>query len=315
MKTIILALAATSALGLAAPAAAQSGGYANVSGHVGQIQAQLQAGVRSGAITRSEAMPLRQQLRELTRLERQYAGGGFSRAERSDLQRRAQMLRQEIRIAAQSHYGRDDRRDRDDDRWGRDRDDDRRDGRWERGDDDRWGRDCPPGLEKKDNGCLPPGQVGREDRDGRWEDGRWQEGRWEDRRDDRRGGWMDRNRDGYDDRDLNRDRRIDSRERRIAEERGYDDRDYDRGYEDRDYDRRYEDRNRRGGLGGIIDGLLGGRELRVGQRASADLRVLPYELRNHYRDGDGRYYRTDGRRIYEIDARTQTVVRIFPMNR
>lgn len=296
MKTIILALAATSALGLAAPAAAQTGGYGNVSANVGQIQARLEAGIRSGAITRSEATPLRQQLRALTRLERQYASGGFSRAERSDLQRRAQALRQDIRMAAQSHYGRDDDR-RDGDRW--DRDDDRRDGRWERNDrGGRWDRDCPPGLEKKDNGCMPPGQV---DRDGRWDD----------RRDDRGGAWIDRNRDGYDDRDLNRDRRIDARERRMAEERGY-----DRGYDDRDYeDDRYEDRTRRGGLGGIVDDLLGRGELRVGQRASADLRVLPGEQRSHYRDGDGRYYRTDGRRIYEIDARTQTVVRIFPMTR
>ena len=296
MKTIILALAATSALGLAAPAAAQTSGYGNVSANVGQIQARLEAGIRSGAITRAEATPLRQQLRALTRLERQYASGGFSRAERSDLQRRAQALRQDIRMAAQSHYGRDDDR-RDGDRW--DRDDDRRDGRWERNDrDGRWDRDCPPGLEKKDNGCMPPGQV---DRDGRWDD----------RRDDRGGAWIDRNRDGYDDRDLNRDRRIDARERRMAEERGY-----DRGYDDRDYeDDRYEDRTRRGGLGGIVDDLLGRGELRVGQRASADLRVLPDEQRSHYRDGDGRYYRTDGRRIYEIDARTQTVVRIFPMTR
>ncbi|MFN3387803.1 MAG: hypothetical protein ACK40O_02660 [Allosphingosinicella sp.] len=274
MKTIILALAATSALGLAAPAAAQSG-YANVSADVARIQAQLQAGVRSGAISRSEAVPLHQQLRALTRLERDYAAGGFTRAERNDLRRRAEMLRQDIRIAAQSRYGRDD------DRW--DRDD--RDGRWD--------RDCPPGLEKKNNGCLPPGQVGRDDRDGRWDD-----------RDDRTGGWIDRNRDGYDDRDLNRDRRVDERERRIADERGYDDRDYDRDGD------RYEDR--RGGLGGLVDDIVGGRELRVGQRAGADLRVLSSEQRRHYRDGDGRYYRTDGRRIYEIDARTQTVVRIFP---
>ena len=306
MKTIILALAATSALGLAAPAAAQTGGYANASGQVGQIQAQLQAGVRSGAITRAEAMPLRQQLRELTRLERMYAAGGFSRAERRDLQQRARMLRQEIRLAAQSRYGRDDRYDRDDARW--DRDDRRdRDGRWERdARDGRWDRDCPPGLEKRDNGCVPPGQVGR---DGdRWDD-----------RDGR--GWIDRNRDGYDDRDLNRDRRIDERERRIADERGYGDRDYDRddGRWDRDDDRRNRDderyEDRRGGLGGLVDDILGGGGLQVGQRASANLRVLPYDQRDHYRDGDGRYYRTDGRRIYEIDARTHTVVRIFPTHR
>lgn len=60
-----------------------------------------------------------------------------------------------------------DRRDRDGDRnWADARDRDRdRDRDW---DDDRWDRDgdfayfrgdCPPGLAKKNNGCLPPGQA------------------------------------------------------------------------------------------------------------------------------------------------------------
>ena len=281
MKKIILALAATTALAAAMPASAQTGGT-NIQVRIDQLQTQLQTDVRSGAITRAEAVPLREQLRQLSQLERQYRQGGFTVQERSALQSRIASLRQGIRLAARSGGNRTDRNERWSDR-----------------------RDCPPGLERKDNGCMPPGQVGRDGRDGRWGD--------DDRRD---GEWSDRNRDGYDHRDLNRDRRIDEREWRMAEER-YDDRNdrdddgYDRG------DDRYDDRDtRRGGVGGVIDNLLGRNTLRVGQSVGANARLggVPYEYRTQYRDGNGVYYRSDGRAIYQIDARTHTVLRIYGMN-
>jgi hypothetical protein len=293
MNKIIIALASTAALAAAMPAAAQTGrGHMQL--RTDQLQTQLQAGVQSGSITRAEAMPLRQQLRQLSNLERRYAAGGFSGRERADLQNRTAALRQGIRVAARTG---DSRYDRDDDRWNN-------------------GRDCPPGLDKRNNGCLPPGQVGRDDRDGRWDD---------DRSDRRR--WTDRNRDGYDDRDLNRDRRIDDHENRVAGDRQGDGR-YDRNDDryDRNGDRyerdgdRYErddgeDRNGRNGIGGIIGDMLGGGGLRVGQRVSGNLGPVPSAYRNEYRDGNGSYYRSDGRRIYQIDASTQTVVRVHPMGR
>ena len=277
MKNIIIALAATTAIAWAAPAAAQYGG-SNIELRTDQLQARLQAGVQSGAITRAEAVPLREQLRRLTRLERQYANNGFTAQERTDLRNRMASLRQGIRLAARNGADRNDR-------YG----------------DNRYDRDCPPGLEKKNNGCLPPGQVGRHDRDGRWSD----DDRWSSR------DMMDSNRDVYDDRDLNRDRRIDDREWRMAEER-YDNNDrYGRD------DDRYESDERRGGIGGVIDGLLGRDTLRVGQRVTAQARLgaVPYEYRSQYRDGGGVYYRSDGRAIYQIDARTDTVLRIYGMNR
>ena len=111
------------------------------------------------------------------------------------------------------------------------------------------------------------------------------------RRDDDR---VDRDRDGYDDRDYDRDGR----------------------WDDDHQDRRYEEPAQRGGIGGVIDSVLGrGGGLRVGQRVSGDLYGLPYEYRNHYRDGNGVYYRTDGRQIYQIDARSETVIRVYPMSR
>lgn len=284
MNKIMIALAATAAIAVAAPAAAQSVG-ADFEVRTEQLQSRLEAGLRSGAISRAEAVPLREQLRQLTRLERQYARGGLNAAERADLRTRSASLRQNIAMAARGG----------DDRWGRDRDRD-----------DRFGRDCPPGLEKRDNGCLPPGQVGRDGRDGRWEDGRSAG----------RGDMVDRNRDGYDDRDLNRDRRIDEREWRIAQSYGDRDGRYDRDDDRYDRDDRNNDRDtRRGGIGGAVDGLLGRDTLRVGQRVTADARLgaVPAEHRDHYRDGSGAYYRSDGRAIYQIDARSHTVLRVFAM--
>lgn len=242
-KFIFIALTATSAIAGAAPASAQSGyggnGYGNVEVRADQLQMRLQAGIRSGAITRAEAMPLREQLRQLTRLEMLYARDGISGRERADLQQRINTLRQGIRMAER---GTDGRYGRDDDRYGRD------DDRYSGGDvDSRYDRNND-GWDDRDG-----------DRDGRWDvDSRY-----------------DSNRDGYDDRDHDRDGRWDD----------------DEGY--------------RQGNGG----------LRVGQRASADLGGVPYAYRTQYRDSANVYYRSDGRNIYQIDARTQTVVRIYPMSR
>lgn len=79
----------------------------------------------------------------------------------------------------------------------------------------------------------------------------------------------------------------------------------------------YEDAacDSRGGIGGAVDTMLGNGCLRVGQRATGSLSALPYEYRNRYRDGSGVYYRSDGRAIYRIDARTNTVLDVYGMDR
>ena len=72
----------------------------------------------------------------------------------------------------------------------------------------------------------------------------------------------------------------------------------------------------RGGIvGGIIDSIFGGGSLRVGQRASGNLYGVPYQYQGQFRDGNGYYFRSDGRTIYQIDARSNTVVRVYSMNR
>jgi hypothetical protein len=111
---------------------------------------------------------------------------------------------------------------------------------------------------------------------------------------------------------------------------------YDTGYGQSGYNNGYQgqggqyeaycDETSRGGIGGLIDSLFGGgtsggrnddcsTTLRVGSRVTGNLGGVPYEYRNQYRDGSGYYYRSDGRAIYQIDARTSTVVRAYPMNR
>jgi hypothetical protein len=267
-KIIFAALAATSAIAAASPASAQSGygnqgygnqGYGNANSQIrsDQLQVQLQAGIRSGAISRAEAMPLREQLRELTRLETLYARDGISGRERADLQQRINSVRQGIRMAERGSDG----------RYGRDDD---RDGRYDR-DDDRYSR----------------GDV----------DSRY-----------------DRNNDGWDDRDGNRDGRWDVESRYDSNRDGYDDRDYNRDGR-WDNDQGYSQSNDRGIVGQVLDRVTGNGGLRVGQRVSADLGGVPYAYRTQYRDSGDVYYRSDGRQIYQIDARTQTVVRVYAMNR
>ena len=72
---------------------------------------------------------------------------------------------------------------------------------------------------------------------------------------------------------------------------------------------------RRGGIAGVIDNIVGDGCLRVGMRATNNLYAVPYEYRSRYRDGNGVYYRSDGRSIYEIDARTNTVIRVYARDR
>jgi hypothetical protein len=72
----------------------------------------------------------------------------------------------------------------------------------------------------------------------------------------------------------------------------------------------------RTGIGGLIDNITGNNcGPRVGQRATGNLYAVPYNYRNMYRDNSRSYFRSDGRQIYEIDARSNVVVRAHPMNR
>ncbi|MGA9581969.1 MAG: hypothetical protein WBR13_08385 [Allosphingosinicella sp.] len=228
MNKILLSMAAVGAIAVAAPAASQTNWNGNnpnswnananagIANRIAQLDARVQAGIRSGDINRTEATNLRAQLRYLARLEGRYGANGFTQAERRDLQQRLRTVRQQVRVA--------------------------------------------------DNG--------RYDRDTRYS--------WDDRYDN----------DGYTGQG---------------------------GPYEQPYDT-YCDNNDRGGIGGLISGILGGRNdndctLRVGSRVPSNLYAVPSQYQYQFRDGNGVYYRSDGRNIYQIDARTRTVLRAYSMNR
>lgn len=222
MKKLLTAMTAACALAAAAPAAAQ---YANSNfqARIQQLQTEIQTGVQAGTIRRDDARTLRGHLRVLRQTERTYALGGFTRAERQDLQNRIQNLRQQIRYAANVRTN------------------------------TRYGQS----------------------------------------------GFIDRNRDGYDDRDYDRDGR-------------WDDNVYGMGGP-------YDEVNRvcgtRSGFGGILGSLLGNDNcLSVGERAPGNLSALPYQYRGQFRDGGGYYHRYLNGNVVQIDARTGTVVRIYDID-
>jgi hypothetical protein len=103
-KFLAMAVAA-SALAVAAPASAQS--WQSINQRQANLDARIDAGVRSGDLTRNEAARLRGEFRELARLEARYrASYGLSPAERRDLDMRFD------RLSAQIRFERNDRQDR-----------------------------------------------------------------------------------------------------------------------------------------------------------------------------------------------------------
>jgi hypothetical protein len=226
MNKILLSMAAMGAIAVAAPAAAQTnwnnnvnaGGGMGISNRIAQLDARLSAGIQAGEINRTEARNLRMEIRQLQRLEQQYSYNGLTQSERQDLQQRLRTLREDIRMADNGRYDRDNRF-----------------GNWN-----------DPYY---NNNNVYTGQGGP--------------------------------------------------------------------YE-QPYDTYCDSSSSRGGIGGLIDGVLGrndnGCSLRVGARATSNLYSVPSQYRYRFRDGNGVYYRSDGRQIYQIDARSQTVLRIYDMN-
>jgi hypothetical protein len=233
----LVSLAGLPLLALAAPASAQyypsnqnqyanqnqysNQTNANLTVRINQLQIRLQEGVRAGTITRGEATPIRQQIRDLTRLDRQYSANGYTGQERAALQQRIRQVRQQLRVA--------------------------------------------------DNGAT--GRYNQWD----VEDGYTQ-------------GYQQPNQQGYN--------------------QGYQ-QPYQQGYQQPQQG--YQQPVQQGGIAGVIGQLLGVGGLQVGQRVPNNLYGVPSQYQGQYRDGNGVYYRSDGRRIYQIDARNDTVIRIFAM--
>lgn len=110
-----IAAAAIPATAIAAPAPQpgygfQGGAWQNINARQNRIEAKINQGIRSGALTRSEAVRLRSEFRQIAQLEARYRASrpGLTVAERLDLDRRFDRLERSIRIQKndRDHRGR-----------------------------------------------------------------------------------------------------------------------------------------------------------------------------------------------------------------
>ena len=122
MKKIALLLAGLGIAAAGVPAAAtaapaygagygmQRGMWQNINARQARIEARINQGIRSGALTRGEAMQLRVRFRAIASLEARYRASrpGLTFAERADLDRRFDALERSIRVQKhdRDHRGR-----------------------------------------------------------------------------------------------------------------------------------------------------------------------------------------------------------------
>ena len=281
MNKTIMTLAAVSALAISGSATAQ---YQARDARTDRLQAEIDAGLRSGTIAPADARHLHEQLRQLRYTEYQYRRDGLTQAERQDLRDRVRNLRERISYAERmgSGYGYAQNQWIDRNRDGFDDRDYDRDGRWD--DDQRYG--SADRIDRNRDGWDDRDY----DRDGRWQD------------DIRYGNAdrIDRNRDGWDDRDTDHDGRWD--------DDGY----YGQGGP-------FEEVNQvcpeRSGLSGVFGSLLGiDNCLSVGERVTSGLYALPPEYQAQFRDGGGYYYRYLDGNVVQIDSRTGVVAHIYDVD-
>lgn len=116
LASIAATAAAVPAVAIAAPATGygfQSGAWQNINARQNRIEMKINQGIRSGSLTRREAVQLRAQFRAIAHLEARYRASrpGLTMAERRDLDRRFDMLERSIRIQKhdRDNRGRDNR--------------------------------------------------------------------------------------------------------------------------------------------------------------------------------------------------------------
>lgn len=273
--TRMFLLAGAAALAISMPAAAEKGGKGGGHGRGGGNDHAARVENHGGGHGRGHASRPDKVQRQAARAERRRDDRRFDDGNRDrNALRRAQAVRVE-----REHHRRDDRhgsfversRQRDRDDWSRARSAPRFAD---------FGRGCPPGLAKKNNGCLPPGQArkaaaalgSRVDRS-----------------------WFASNRlpNGY--RDLY-----------------YDTPDYYYRYDNVGNIYRVDSRNNM--ISGLIP-LLGGDFFAVGQQIPAgfDSYNVPVQYRDLYRDSDDAYYRYDDNAIYQVDPGTGTIESIVAL--
>jgi len=96
MKHALMSLAAVAAVAAAIPvvASAAPGPWQSINQREANLNQRIEQGIRKGSLTRPEAMRLRQDMRQLERLEAQYRHSrpGLTNSERRDLDRRFDVL-------------------------------------------------------------------------------------------------------------------------------------------------------------------------------------------------------------------------------
>jgi hypothetical protein len=116
-KTLTLfAAAAASVLALSAGTASAQA-WSSINERQATLDARIDAGVRSGDLTRSEAAELRGAFNDVARLEARYRVDGLSTWERTDLDRRFDALSSRIRYDRNDGQARRDDNDRWDNNW------------------------------------------------------------------------------------------------------------------------------------------------------------------------------------------------------
>lgn len=108
MKNTVLALLGAATLAAAVPAVASAAPWQNINQRQANLDRRIDQGVRTGQLTRLEAVRLRAEFRRINRLEQQYRASrpGLTNWERADLDRRFDALSARIR------FERRDRQDR-----------------------------------------------------------------------------------------------------------------------------------------------------------------------------------------------------------
>lgn len=116
LASVAAATAAVPAIAAAAPAPDYSfgmQGWQNINARQARLEARINHGIRIGAITRREAVQLRAEFRNISRLEGRYRASrpGLTMAERRDLDRRFDVLSARIERAVRNrdNRGRDHR--------------------------------------------------------------------------------------------------------------------------------------------------------------------------------------------------------------
>jgi hypothetical protein len=112
MKKFTLFAAGLAVAAAALPATANAQGWQNINARQANIEARINQGVRSGALTRREAVQLRAEFRQIARLEYRYrmSRPGLTRAERRDLDRRFDILSRKVRFQKNDWQARPGRR-------------------------------------------------------------------------------------------------------------------------------------------------------------------------------------------------------------